>query len=596
MGQMTRGCGMMTAMWKRLPPGITLLLVAIAILLPLLALLQYRWLGQISEGERERMQTLLRSAATQFTQAFDAEITRAYSIFQRQNATELSQISEQYAQRFEEWKDTSAHPLLIRELLVATSTGPDPLRLSRFNQAENRLVASDWPGDLSRLQDRVARPRLEILSGELPALVIPPEDSLKAPADAALAPKPGVVCAVLMFDPDYIRTVFLPDLTKRFFASRNGLGYNVVVSTRGETPKVIFASPPEAAQLPGKELTTGLLDLKLEALLRRDSRVGGQDGGQDARNAVVRIVKRQPIGAEGEDAFSGQWRLQVGYQAGSLEEAIAHGRRRNLAISFGVLALLGASMALIVVSALRATRLAQDQMKFVAGVSHELRTPLAVICSAGENLADKVVGETPQVAEYGRVIRDEGRRLAQMVEQVLEYAGAQSGRPAYELRETDAAAVLDEAINDVSDEAAKAGFEMESEIESGLPPIKADAAALKRSLQNLVSNAIKYDRGQRWIGLSVRKAAGTNDAGEIQITVTDRGRGISASDLPHIFEPFYRGQEATADQIKGSGLGLSLVQHMAAAHGGRVSVRSTPGEGSAFTIHLPTVAARSGEG
>ena len=182
-----------------------------------------------------------------------------------------------------------------------------------------------------------------------------------------------------------------------------------------------------------------------------------------------------------------------------------------------------------------------------------------------------------------------------MVEQVLEYAGAQSGRPAYELKQAEAASVIEAALTDLRKEAAKAGFELESQIEPDLPRLNLDAAALGRSLQNLVSNAIKYDRGQRWIGLTARQSNGADDGAEIQITVSDRGRGISADDLPHIFEPFYRGPKVSSEQIKGSGLGLSLVQHMAAAHGGRVTVRSTPGEGSAFTIHLPIVAPRSGE-
>jgi signal transduction histidine kinase len=571
---------MMTAMGKRLPTGIMILLLAVALLLPLLALLQYRWLGQISEGERERMEGLLRLAATQFTQAFDAEIARAYSIFQRQKATDLAQISEEYAQRFEEWKTTSSHPALIRDLLVVSLDGPAAPRLSRFDQAQNRLVDTDWPAELSGLRDRVTRPSLEILPGERPALVIPPEDSLKAPPDSAVPRKSGVLCTVVMFDSDYIRSVFLPDLTKRFFSPHSGLAYCVVVTSRSDPAQVIFASPSQSPQVASPELTTGLLGLQLEALLRRT----GDVRAPDSPNAIVRIVKRQPIG---EDGVSGRWRLQLGYQAGSLEEAIATGRRRNLAISFGVLLLLSISVGLIVVASLRATRLAQDQINFVAGVSHELRTPLAVICSAGENLADKVVGEPAQVAEYGRVIRDEGRRLTAMVEQVLEYAGAQSGRPAYELKEMPVAQAIEQAMNDLRAEAAQAGFEIESEIESDLPPVRADPAALARALHNLVTNAIKYDRGQRWIGLTARQ--GKNAGREIEITVSDRGRGISARDLPHIFEPFYRGREAAADQIKGSGLGLSLVEHMAAAHGGRVSVRSTPGEGSSFTIHLPVV-------
>jgi signal transduction histidine kinase len=585
-------CVIMIFMWKRLPPGITILVLAVSLLLPLLALLQYRWLGQLSEGERERMQSLLHSAALQFTQAFDAEIAHAYSIFQRQKTADLDKLSGEYAQRFEEWKSSAAHPLLVRELLVVTTDDTGSPQLWRLNPVENRLEPSEWPANLAALRGQVTRPGLDIIREELPALVIPPEDSFKT-RDDAVSSQPHFVCAIVMLDLDYVSGIFLPALAETYFSSRNGLAYHVAVVSRSDTPRIIFASPPAStAKLATPALTLGLFDLRLETLLGPNTRVRGQE---DSQNAVVRIVKRQPLSGAGDDAIAGRWRLQVGYQAGSLEESIANGRRRNLAISFGVLLLLGASMGLIVLSTVRATRLAQDQMKFVAGVSHELRTPLAVICSAGENLADQVVGETPQVAEYGRVIRDEGRRLAQMVEQVLEYAGAQSGRPAYELKPAEPASVIESALTDLENEAAKAGFELESHIEPDLSRLNVDAAALGRSLQNLVSNAIKYDRGQRWIGLTARQANGADDAAEIQITVSDRGRGISADDLPHIFEPFYRGPEVSSEQIKGSGLGLSLVQHMAAAHGGCVTVRSTPGEGSAFTIHLPVLPSRSSE-
>ena len=129
--------------------------------------------------------------------------------------------------------------------------------------------------------------------------------------------------------------------------------------------------------------------------------------------------------------------MVVKHRAGSLEAAVAATRRRNLAISFGILLLLGASVGFIVLSSRRAQRLATQQMEFVAGVSHELRTPLAVICSAAENLADGVIDNRDQIKRYGGLIRDEGRRLTGMVEQVLEFAGAQSGRKNYELRTTE---------------------------------------------------------------------------------------------------------------------------------------------------------------
>ena len=108
---------------------------------------------------------------------------------------------------------------------------------------------------------------------------------------------------------------------------------------------------------------------------------------------------------------------------GSLDVAVAQGRRRNLWLSFGILSVLVAAVGLILFNARRSERLAAQQMDFVATVSHELRTPLAVIRSAAQNLSAGVVPDPAQARQYGDLIETEGRRLTDMVEQVLEYAG-----------------------------------------------------------------------------------------------------------------------------------------------------------------------------
>ena len=160
------------------------------------------------------------------------------------------------------------------------------------------------------------------------------------------------------------------------------------------------------------------------------------------------------------------------------------------------------------ISTRRAERLARQQINFVAGVTHELRTPLAVICSAGENLADGIVDTPQKVAQYGEVIYREGRRLTDMVEQVLEFAGAQSGRQRYEFRSTDVADFIDGAVAACQAQIEESDFNVETSIDPNLPPVRGDGAALRRAMQNLISNAIKYDGDSRWARISAQTSAG----------------------------------------------------------------------------------------
>src|SRR5829696_6590218 len=114
--------------------------------------------------------------------------------------------------------------------------------------------------------------------------------------------------------------------------------------------------------------------------------------------------------------------------------------------------------------------------------------------------------------------------------------------------------------------------------------------SLRRAVTNLLTNAVKYGADGRWIGVAVRHSV-VRGKTAVDIVVSDRGRGVDAADLPRLFEPFFRGQYAIDRQIQGHGLGLSPVRRIAEAYGGRVRVRSTPGEGASFSIHLPAVAA-----
>src|SRR5262249_51712199 len=161
----------------------------------------------------------------------------------------------------------------------------------------------------------------------------------------------------------------------------------------------------------------------------------------------------------------------------------------NLAISFGILVVMGASVGLLVRSAQSAKRLARVQMEFVAGITHELRTPLAVITSAGQNLADGIAVKEEQTRRYGGVIRDQGRRLGEMVEQVLRFAGISAGRLDLRLERTSVVSVIDQALADSSPELVTSGIEVSQQIDDGLPVICADSGAMVHCLRNLLSNA-----------------------------------------------------------------------------------------------------------
>jgi two-component system, OmpR family, sensor histidine kinase SenX3 len=176
-----------------------------------------------------------------------------------------------------------------------------------------------------------------------------------------------------------------------------------------------------------------------------------------------------------------------------------------------------------------------------------------------------------------------------MVEQVLEFAGAHSQRRAYELRPVELDRVIDDALAACRMQLAEGGFEVEKKIAAMLPQVNADAAALSRAVQNLLSNAMKYSGKHRWLGISAESVR-TPHGEEVWIKVADRGIGIAPAELPHIFAPFYRGREAIAAQIHGNGLGLGLVKHIIEAHGGRVSVASKMKQGTMFTLHLPVAA------
>ena len=583
------------------PSGATLVTAALLILLPTLAVLQYQWVGQLSTAARERLQRNVRIAAAQFREGFDGEIVRAVLSLQVGPATVREGVSERYSDRYNTWLNTAAHPQIVSNVLVVDGDSRQ-LRLRRWNPELDALEATEWRPPLERWRPQIeeefrdfnaGRPfdRRPVLRGEDSLIVVPLRNLVVPPR-----PTPGPQTVTPMFgftiielNMAYIREQMLPELAARHFTHVEGDVYRVAVTDADDSSSVLYRSDPDAPVDSSRaDASASLFGIGNQAFFfGRPPRAPVAD--VPPRNEGTRLRSEEALpGQAGDrpvDDF-GRWRLLVQHQSGSLEAAVARARRQNLAISFGVLLLLTISIGLLAATSRRAHRLARQQMEFVAGVSHELRTPVAVIRSAAENLSHGVVGSGDRVKRYGQLLETEARRLGEMVERVLQYAGIESG-PAKGSRVPLAPTELIEGAI----ESAITLFEPESvTIERDFiqdpPTVLGDAAALRSAVQNLIANAVKYGGRDRWVGIKIEHGRQRRRP-EVWITVSDHGVGIPASELPHIFDPFYRGADAVARQVHGNGLGLSLVRKIVAAHGGRVTVTTRAGAGSSFTIALP---------
>jgi signal transduction histidine kinase len=583
--------------------------VMLLLLLAVVAWLQYRWVGQVSEAERDRMQAALRARATQFSEDFNREITRAYVWFQVDPTPGAADPEGSLPVAWRRWKSSAPRPALVRGVYaVLHQAGAGPI-LRRVNPETFALASVEWPAEFEGIQRGIqeselinsVESRLTIIRhgvptvhADLPALVVPvPQMHFFAGRGEPRLPDAdrSVAYTIVLLDRDYLSREFLPSLAARYFGADQGHDYRVVVAERQDRSRVIYRSDPGAsAQESGTpDASADLLAIRLEDIATfRLTAVQPAPGGvrppESSRFAVSIFQQRTKEGEMPVRANLAPWTVALTHRAGSLEAAVARVRRRNLLVSSGVLALLATSMVLMTVAAQRAQRLARQQVEFVAGVSHELRTPLAVIRSAGENLADGVVDDPAQIRRYGELVKGEGERLTRMVEQVLAFAGAQSAPRAAGV--VDIASVVEDVLHASGPLFDAAGVRVDVGIEPRLPAVTGDAGALRRAVDNLVSNALKYGGEGRWIGVRAR-AEPARDPREVQVIVADRGLGIDPVDQTRVFQPFFRAASATAAQIHGTGLGLSLVKSIVENHGGRVTLESAPGRGSTFTLHLP---------
>ena len=621
---------------------------ALAAVLALLAVLQYRWSGQVSTAAKQQMQSRLQNSLLAFRQDVSRELASAgveiKAGLEGPSAINAAQLKEQ----FSHWQQTAAHPNLVRNIYIWESQGQQqPLR---FDPARGQLERAPWPAEFGPLERHLeevsamaamhserppdgpgdqpghrpsrfdhqrrfphdehrrhagpARGRMDfafpwVVDQSTPALV----NLARRRQDPKRPGSRAMTWLVIQLNKSVLEKEIFPDLAQKYFRGEAGLDYHVVVREGGQNgERVIYASDAgfgadgnlqadAELNLFGPPFGRGGPEMGPEIFFAPFRSPGSErPGPPDERRAqgLDRMPRFEVFRHSGEQS----WQVVAQHKRGSVEAAVNGLRRRNLMASFGVLIVLGVTMALIFIASQRARRLAKLQMDFVAGVSHELRTPLAVISSAAENIAHGVVEDKQQLVRYGNTIVKQTRQLTHLVEQVLQFAATRQAPRSYGTGPVNVSDIVDAALEGTGAAVAAAGFTVERAIEPGLPAVSADYSGLVQSLQNLITNAVKYGGEKRWLRVAARGIQQKGQFREVELRVEDRGIGISKEEIKHVFEPFYRSPAVAEAGIHGTGLGLPLARKVVEAMGGRLTAESELGQGSSFTIHLQVAGAR----
>jgi signal transduction histidine kinase len=230
----------------------------------------------------------------------------------------------------------------------------------------------------------------------------------------------------------------------------------------------------------------------------------------------------------------------------------------------------------------RHLRLARLKTDLVAAASHELRTPLASTAVLVDGLLTDPHPDPVKTREYLQLIAAENARLSRVVENFLGFARADGGGLRLSFGPVDPATVVRAAVDSATPRVPATG-ELRAEVPGGLPTLVGDADALRGALENLIDNALKYTTAEKRIVVSAR----ADGSDHVRFEVSDNGIGIPRREQRRIFRRFHRVDDRLSGQTSGVGLGLSIVEAIARAHGGTVSVQSSPGAGSTFALRLP---------
>lgn len=232
-----------------------------------------------------------------------------------------------------------------------------------------------------------------------------------------------------------------------------------------------------------------------------------------------------------------------------------------------------------------AARRAEDdeaRRMLLAAISHDLRTPLASVRAMIEAITDGVVTDPETVARFHATMGREIRTLTALITDLFELSQLEAGQLALSLRPATIQDLIDEVVEGLAAQAAARDVHLAAGVEGAIGPVVIDTPAVRRVLTNLMQNALRHTPADGTVAVTARAVADG-----VQVDVVDTGEGIPATDLPHIFERFFRGERSRSRETGGAGLGLAIARGFVEAHGGRIWVESEVGRGTRFSFFLP---------
>jgi len=579
------------------------------LLIPLLAVIQFFWLGQLSEAEKVRLKANLQISTEKFSEDFDTELTKIHTLFRIQSESDedfQGRLSDTYAR----WQRAASFPKLIDEIYLIEYSKGGSQELNLFNQDTGNFYPTIWPDKLKHIKQLVSQN--EILSGAMMLPLTHAPQLAKTPAilvDCYTCLPSKDVHTNLEINFNYLMIVLnkyvlknhiIPALIERYFPENEYFDFDLAIATSGSPPKIFYMSDPEqtisrfseadASAEIGKWrknnfMFTSTAMVKTDTTIKKIKMIN-RNG--NANRVSIEVIHDDDIDDSRFFKFlfteNSRWEVKIKYRAGSVDQLISNARNRNLLISYSILLILGISIVFVFISSRRARSLARRQVEFAANLSHDLRTPLAVIRSAGENIADGLVSDQAQIKKYGRLIRDEGKRLSNMVEQTLSFARIQTSNSLFKFKEIQINEIILESIQSIQN-SPDGSMKIIEELEENSALINGDASALKTAFGNLLANAVKYSNDGQKIKVS---SLLDQEKDAVIISITDRGMGIPEAELANIFEPYFRGSNNRAD-TPGSGLGLSIVKNIIDVHNGKIYAACTSNGGCTFTVELPAL-------